>query len=78
VALVVPKHGRSAVERNRLKRRLREIARTEILPRLDQGGQPLDVLIRARAPAYRAEFDGLRQELARWTDRRSSDAPPSR
>lgn len=78
VALVVPRHRRSAVARNRLKRRLREIARTEILPRLDMGGESLDVLIRARAVAYGAGFDGLRQELVRWTDRRSPDAPSSR
>ena len=32
VGFIVPRHGHSAVERNRLRRRLREIARREWLP----------------------------------------------
>jgi len=55
VGFVVPKHGRSAVDRNRLKRRLRELVRTIILPRLPV----LDMVVHARASAYRLSFDEL-------------------
>lgn len=55
VGFVVPKHGKSSVERNRLKRRLRELARTVLLPQL----APVDVVIHARPSAYRLRFDEL-------------------
>jgi ribonuclease P protein component len=61
VGFIVPKHGQSSVARNRLKRRLREIARLELVPRLP----PVDVVIRARREAYDARFDALAAELAR-------------
>jgi ribonuclease P protein component len=60
---VVPKHGRRIVDRNRLRRRIREIGRTRLLPHLAATGQALDVLIRARREAYDASFDELRREL---------------
>lgn len=63
LGLVVPKHGREIVERNKLKRRLREIGRREVLPALDAAGIRGDVLIRARARAYDAEFEGLALEV---------------
>jgi ribonuclease P protein component len=49
---VVPKHHRRVVDRNRLKRRLREICRRELLPRFKDEGLHLDLLIRARKEAY--------------------------
>jgi ribonuclease P protein component len=61
VGFVVPKHGQSNVARNRLKRRLREIARLKLLPELP----PVDVVIRARREAYVAGFDALAAQLAR-------------
>ncbi|HUG02757.1 MAG TPA: ribonuclease P protein component [Longimicrobiales bacterium] len=78
VAIVVPKHGHEIVARNRLKRRLREIVRTELLPRLDGAAAVEDVLVRARAEAYRARFADLREELVHWIDRRWPDASRSR
>jgi ribonuclease P protein component len=63
LGLVVPKHRKSIVERNRLKRRLREIGRTEMLPRLRSAGVAADVLVRARKEAYDATFESLRREL---------------
>ncbi len=63
LALVVPKHGRKIVERNRLKRRLREAARQELLPPCLERDIALDVLIRARPETYEAEFDVLKQEI---------------
>lgn len=53
----------AAVRRNRLKRRLREIARTRILPRLNGADRRLDLLIRARPEAYGADFAQLLEEL---------------
>ncbi len=64
LALVVPRHGHKIVERNRLKRRLREGARVELLPRCRNRGVALDVVIRARPQAYEAEARQLWQEIA--------------
>jgi ribonuclease P protein component len=69
--LVVPKHGRRIVDRNRLKRRLRELGRREVLPRLRSSEQPTDVLVRTRPEAYEAGYDRLREELVRWVERRT-------
>ncbi len=63
LGLIVPKHGRGIVERNRLKRRLREIGRRQVLPRLEGCGQEMDVLIRARGAAYLAGFESLAREV---------------
>jgi ribonuclease P protein component len=59
VAIVVPKFNLTAVRRNKLKRRLRELARQTVLP---QTGS-YDLLIRARRDAYDATFDQLRAEI---------------
>ena len=61
--VVVPKHKQKIVRRNLVKRRLREIGRTEILPRLAAAGLELDLMVRARPEAYGASFDALREEL---------------
>lgn len=63
IGLVVPKHGHSIVQRNRLKRRLREIGRRRILPDLDAKGRSRDVLIRARYRAYDVDFQTLSDEV---------------
>lgn len=59
VGFIVPKHGRSIVERNRLKRRLREIVRQNILQRIPS----VDMIVRTRPEAYSATFDALKREL---------------
>lgn len=66
--MIVPKHGRDIVDRNRLKRRLREVGRTEVLPRLRDAGLEMDVLVRARAGAYGVGFDRLKEELLSVTE----------
>lgn len=66
LGVVVPKHRHRIVERNQVKRRLREIGRTLLLPALRDAGMPLDVLVRARAEAYAAPFAELRDELGEW------------
>lgn len=64
MGLVVPKFQSSAVARNRLRRRLREIWRREIQPR-----QPAwDLIIKARREAYAASFERLRSELLAWRE----------
>ncbi len=66
--LVVPKYGHNSVERNRVKRRLREIGRRELLPRLRAAGMPLDVLVRARRASYETGFGVLRETLVSWVE----------
>ena len=65
VGLVVPKHGRNVVDRNLLKRRIREVLRRDVLPRLRAAEKPLDLLVRTRREAYRTSFRQLREELTR-------------
>jgi ribonuclease P protein component len=60
VAIVVPKYGFTAVRRNKLKRRLRELARQTLLQR----PASCDVLLRARREAYGAAFAVLRDDVA--------------
>ena len=59
VAVIVAKHGHSIVERNRLRRRLRELARTRIIP-VTHG---VDVVIRSLASAYDVSFEQLGREI---------------
>jgi ribonuclease P protein component len=63
LGVVVPRHRQKVVKRNRLKRRLREIGRTLLLPRLRTASRPLDLMVRTRPEAYRASFAELREEL---------------
>ena len=76
--IVVPRHKHTVVERNRLKRRLREIVRQQVPPRLDEAGLAVDVLVRARREAYDATYATLERELIEWTDRRCSRGSSSR
>ncbi|MFI5228244.1 MAG: ribonuclease P protein component [Gemmatimonadales bacterium] len=68
VGIVVPKHQHSVVDRNRLKRRLRELARTELLPRIADAAS-VDVVIRARHEAYGAAFAALGADVRIVADR---------
>jgi len=63
LGLIVPKHGRGIVERNLLKRRLREIGRRDVLPELERRGLAHDVLIRAKRSAYECDFARLAGEV---------------
>lgn len=69
VGLIVPRHGQRIVDRNRLKRRLREILRIAVLPRADREPVAMDILLRARRDAYRATFAELKDELSGWMER---------
>lgn len=65
VGIVVPKWGHNSVQRNQLKRRIREICRVDVLPLLESREKGIDVLVRARVSAYTADFGALREELGR-------------
>jgi ribonuclease P protein component len=60
IGVIVPRFGHSAVDRNTLKRRLREIVRTQLLPVLPN----VDLVIRSRPGAYDASVATLATELA--------------
>ena len=60
VGIVVPKHRHKVVERNRVKRRLRELVRTTLLPNLGR----VDLLIRAKPEAYASTFNELNADVA--------------
>jgi ribonuclease P protein component len=59
VAIVVPKWGFTAVRRNQLKRRLRELSRALLFVRESSR----DVVLRARREAYDASFGDLRDDM---------------
>ena len=65
VGFIVPRYRHTAVDRNRLKRRLREIVRTMWLPVLP----PRDIVLRVTPLAYDKDFDALRHEMTRVLDR---------
>jgi ribonuclease P protein component len=64
-AIVVPRYGHSAVDRNRLKRRLREIVRLHWLP----ANLPGNAVFRARQAAYDSSFDELRAAVMSGLER---------
>ncbi len=58
--IVVPRYQFTAVARNRLRRRLREILRRDALASLPA----VDLVVRAKRSAYAASFAVLRAEVA--------------
>ncbi len=74
IGIVVPLHGRTAVARNRLKRRLRELVRLDLLPALEDASA-VDVAIRARPEAYGVDFDALAADIRTAAGRLSNGAP---
>ena len=62
LGVIVARVGGSAVRRNQLRRRIREIARRRILHRL----AAVDVVIKSRAAAYEADVDTLARDLEQW------------
>jgi ribonuclease P protein component len=60
--VISKKSSRKSHDRNRLKRRLREICRTKVIPVLKEGCSA-DVLFVARSGAAEAEFQALLVEV---------------
>lgn len=73
VGIIVPRYKHSAVARNRLKRRLRELTRAT-WPTLFEGHAPLDLVVRAAPAAYAAAFDQLAGDIARLGARVAREA----
>lgn len=63
VGIIVPKHGYRNVDRNRLKRRIREIVRRDWLARRWTEGASTDLLVRARPSAYELSQSDLAATL---------------
>jgi ribonuclease P protein component len=63
-AVIVGKHGHTIVERNRLRRRLRELVRLKILPVIGGG----DIVIRVFPVAYELSFAELAKEIDDLTE----------
>jgi len=59
VAVVVAKYGRTIVERNRLRRRLRELIRMKVLPQVSG----MNIVVRSLSSAYRATVGQLAGEV---------------
>ncbi len=59
LAVIVARHGHTIVERNRLRRRLRELTRVRMLP-YHSG---MDLVVRSLPGAYSAEFRILGEEI---------------
>jgi ribonuclease P protein component len=66
LGLIVPRFQSTAVARNRLRRRLREIWRRRVAPELGA----VDMVVRARREAYEASFAELSADLVGWAQRR--------
>ena len=60
IGFIVPRFKHSAVARNRVKRRLRELARLTMLPT----GMSADIVLRIRPEAYSASFASLAADIA--------------
>ena len=58
--MIVPRYGHTAVDRNKLKRRVREIVRVNLLPALPA----VDLVIRSRPAAYVQPFSSIATDLA--------------
>jgi ribonuclease P protein component len=63
IGIVVPKHKHDIVDRNLVKRRLRDAVRRFVLPLLRRRGAALDVMLRARPEAYGAPYAEMRDDL---------------
>ena len=71
VGIIVPRYRHTVVERNTLRRRLRELARVHLLPCL----AAQDVLLRANPGAYSQSFDALRGEVAGVAEKLARSQP---
>ena len=68
IGIIVPRFKHSAVERNRLKRRLRELARRDWMDAL-HGVAPHDLVVRAAPAAYNADFNRLVTDMQRLREK---------
>jgi len=76
LGVIVPRHKHSAVDRNRVKRRLRDLGRTRLVPAL-ASQPPLDVVVRAFPEAYAMDHAALAGEMERIVRRLVASSGPS-
>lgn len=69
--MVVAKYGHTVVKRNRLRRRLRELVRVLLIPKLSG----LDLIIRALPSAYAADFKELAADVERIHLKLKAESP---
>ena len=71
VGIIVPRHKQTAVARNHVKRRLRELVRCSLLPALSAPGAlaSLDVVVRVMPEAYGADLATLAGDLQRAAEK---------
>jgi ribonuclease P protein component len=62
------------VARNLVRRRLKEIWRRDLMPRV----VAWDVVVRTNRSAYRASFDGLRDDMRAWQEVASRESRVAR
>ena len=67
VGFIVPRYKHSAVDRNRLKRRLRELVRRRLLAELAEL-PAVDLVIRAKPTAYNLAFASLASQIETLRD----------
>jgi ribonuclease P protein component len=60
LGVIVPLYSQKVVDRNLLKRRIREVMRRRVLPMLAGNA---DIIVRARKKAYQADYETIKQEL---------------
>ena len=70
MGIIVPRYSHTAVDRNRVKRRLREIVRLDMLPALPS----VDLVVRALPSAYTATLAELRGQCMRACRRVQGEA----
>lgn len=71
MGIIVPRHKQTAVARNRVKRRLRELVRCAFLPALSASRAfgSLDVVVRVTPDAYDADLATLAADLRRAAEK---------
>ena len=77
----MPKHRHGSVERNLVKRRLRDAVRRALWPVLrtaDAQGAPSEVVVWATPTSYAASFDALLGDLERIATRLATPLAPPR
>lgn len=67
VGLIVPRYKHTAVDRNRLKRRLRELVRRRLLAELAEL-PAVDLVIRAKPTTYDCSFASLAAQIETLRD----------
>ena len=76
IGIIVPRFKHSAVDRNRLKRRLRELARREWMAPF-AAVPPHDIVVRAAPAAYGADFARLADDMHRLRDKIVREVGPA-